>query len=133
MLRTGVNNDWVMEYTNVNRVRLLEQYPTLKDFSEKYQLPENAMPEMIARLTEKKVEYNEKQFKTSEHAIGLRTKALIARNLYDGEAFYYFINELNPALKKAVQVLQDGTFENMKLAYSDFKVDAVPLKKRKKK
>ncbi|MFM7233795.1 MAG: S41 family peptidase [Flavobacteriales bacterium] len=133
MLRTGVNNDWVMEYTNVNRARLIQQYPTLKDFSEKYQLPDTALPEMIARLTEKKVEYNEKQFKTSEHAIGLRTKALIARNLYDGEAFYYFINELNPALKKAVQVLQDGTFENMKLAYSDFKVDTLPLKKRKKK
>lgn len=133
MLRTGVNNDWVMEYTNVNRTRLLEQFPTLKDFSEKYQLPENAMPDMIARLAEKKVEYNEKQFKTSEHAIRLRTKALIARNLYDGEAFYYFINDLNPALKKAVQVLQDGTFENMKLAYSDFKVEAVPLKKSKKK
>jgi hypothetical protein len=32
-----------------------------------------------------------------------------------------FINELNPALKKAIQVLQDGTFEKMKLAYSDFK------------
>ena len=110
-----------MEYTNLNRSSLLEKYPTLKDFSSNYELPANAMSDMIARLTEKKVEYKEKEFKTSEHAIRLRTKALIARNLYDGEAFYFFINDLNPALKKAVQVLQDGTFEKMKLAYSDFK------------
>jgi len=103
MLRTGVNNDWV------------------KEFSAHYQMPANAISDMIARMTEKKVEYNEKEFKISEHAIKLRTKALIARNLYDGEAFYVFINELNPALKKAIQVLQDGTFEKMKLAYSDFK------------
>jgi len=121
MLRTGVNNDWVMEYTNVNRSALLEKYPTIKDFSAHYELPTNATSDMVARMTEKKVEYNEKEFKISEHAIKLRTKALIARNLYDGEAFYVFINELNPALKKAIQVLQDGTFEKMKLAYSDFK------------
>jgi carboxyl-terminal processing protease len=132
MLRTGVNNDWVMEYTNVNRVSLLEKYPTINDFTSRYELPENALPDMINRLTEKKVEYNEKEFKTSEHAIRTRTKALIARNLYDGEAFYVLINELNPALKKATQVLQDGTFENMKLAYSDFKVGVLPLKKNKK-
>jgi carboxyl-terminal processing protease len=79
------------------------------------------MTEMITRMNDKKVEYNEQEFKTSEHAIQLRTKALIARNLYDSEAFYVLINDLNPALKKAIQVLQDGSFEKMKLAYSDFK------------
>ncbi len=121
MLRTGVNNDWVMEYTNVSRATLLKKYPTIKDFTSSYELPETAMSEMIARLNDKKVAFNEAEFETSEHAIKIRTKALIARNLYDGEAFYVFINELNPALKKAVQVLQDGSFEKMKLAYSDFK------------
>jgi carboxyl-terminal processing protease len=116
----------------VNRAALLEKYPTITDFTSRYELPENALSDMINRLTEKKVEYNEKEFKTSEHAIKIRTKALIARNLYDGEAFYVLINELNPAMKKATEVLQDGTFENMKLAYSDFKVGVLPLKKNKK-
>ena len=121
MLRTGVNNDWVMNYTNAQRAALIEKYPDIKAFTEKYELPENAMTEMIDMLTKKEVAFNEAQYKTSEHAMRLRTKALIARNLYDNEAFYVIINDLNPALKKAVQVLQDGTFEKMKLAYSDFK------------
>jgi carboxyl-terminal processing protease len=121
MLRTGVNNDWVMNYTNAQRASLIEKYPDIKAFTEKYELPENAMTEMIDMLTKKEVAFNEAQYKTSEHAMRLRTKALIARNLYDNEAFYVIINDLNPALKKAVQVLQDGTFEKMKLAYSDFK------------
>ena len=121
MLRTGVNNDWVMNYTNAQRAALLEKYPDIKTFTAKYELPDNAMTEMIDMLTKKEVAFNEAQYKTSEHAMRLRTKALIARNLYDNEAFYVIINDLNPALKKAVQVLQDGTFEKMKLAYSDFK------------
>ncbi len=121
MLRTGINNDWVMSYVNSNRTDLLVKYPDIKAFTANYQLPAKAIGEMTEMLSKKDVPFNEKEFKTSEHAIILRTKALIARNLYENEAFYVVINDLNPALKKALSVLQDGTFEKMKLAYSDFK------------
>jgi carboxyl-terminal processing protease len=121
LLRTGVNNDWVMIYVNANRTDLLAKYPDVKSFAKAYDLPANSVQEMIEMLAKKDVPFNEKDFKTSEHAIILRTKALIARNLYENEAFYVLINDLNPALKKALVVLQDGTFEKMKLAYSDFK------------
>jgi carboxyl-terminal processing protease len=121
LLRTGVNNDWVMTYVNANRTDLLAKYPDVKSFAKAYDLPTNSVQEMIEMLAKKDVPFNEKDFKTSEHAIILRTKALIARNLYENEAFYVLINDLNPALKKALVVLQDGTFEKMKLAYSDFK------------
>lgn len=121
MIGTGVNNDWVMTYVNKNRDQLLATYPKITDFATKYELPVGAMQEQIDMLTAKDVPYNEQQYRTSERSIKLRTKALIARNLYDNEAFYVLINDLNPALKKAVQILQDGTFEKMKLAYSEFK------------
>jgi carboxyl-terminal processing protease len=121
LLRTGVNNDWVMTYVNANRTDLLAKYPDVKSFAKAYDLPANSVQEMIEMLAKKDVPFNEKDFKNSEHAIILRTKALIARNLYENEAFYVLINDLNPALKKALVVLQDGTFEKMKLAYSDFK------------
>jgi hypothetical protein len=35
--------------------------------------------------------------------------------LYDNEAFYKVINHLNPALKKALDTLNDGTFDAMNL------------------
>jgi hypothetical protein len=35
--------------------------------------------------------------------------------LYDNEAFYKVINRLNPALKKALDTLNDGTFDAMNL------------------
>lgn len=121
MLRTGVNNEWVLTYSNANRSKLLSQYPDIKTFNAKYEVPESGIKEMIAMMEKKEVPFNEADFKTSEHAIKLRTKALVARNLYDNEAFYEIINDLNPALKKALDLLKDGTFEKMKLAYNDFK------------
>lgn len=121
MLRTGVNNEWVLTYTNANRTKLLSQYPDIKTFAAKYEVPESGIKEMIAMMEKKEVPFNEADFKVSEHAIKLRTKALVARHLYDNEAFYEIINDLNPALKKALETLKDGTFEKMKLAYNDFK------------
>ena len=121
MLRTGVNNDWVLTYVNSNRAKLLAEYPNISSFVAGYNVPESGIKEMIKMLEAKEVKFNEAEFKTSEHAIKLRTKALVGRNLYDNEAFYEIINDLNPALKKALEVLQNGTFEKMKLAYNDFK------------
>jgi hypothetical protein len=44
---------------------------------------------------------------------------MVARDLYNNEAFYRVINDLNLELKKALEVLENGTFDKMKLAYSE--------------
>jgi carboxyl-terminal processing protease len=121
LLRIGVTSDWPLEYVNKNRKDLLTKYPTLDSFVSGFVVTDEFMKEIIAKAEELKVPYDEKGYKTSEHAIKTRIKALVARNLYDGEAFFVVINELNPALKKAVQVLNDGTFDKAKLAHKDFK------------
>jgi carboxyl-terminal processing protease len=121
MLRTGVNNDWVLSYVNSNRESLLSQYPNINSFMANYKVPTNGTKEMIKMLEDKKVAYNHEQFKRSERSIMIRTKALIARNLYDNESFFMVINELNPAMGRAVQILQDGSFEKANLAHKEFK------------
>ena len=121
LLRTGVNNDWALTYVQKNRESLLAQYPSIDSFLKNYQLPATCLQEMIDMATAKEVAFDENGFNRSKATIETRTKALVARNLYDNEAFYVIINDLNPALKKAIEVLTDGSFEKMKLAYNDFK------------
>jgi len=116
MLRTGINSDWVITYIDRNREDLMSKYPTLEQYVQLFEVPEAGVQEMIKLMEGKEVPFNEVQFRVSERAIKLRTKALIARNLYENESFYVVINDLNPALKKAVAVLRDGTFDQMKLA-----------------
>jgi carboxyl-terminal processing protease len=121
LLRTGVNNDWALTYVQKNRESLLAQYPSIDSFLKNYQLPASCLQEMIDMATAKEVAFDENGFNRSKATIETRTKALVARNLFDNEAFYVIINELNPALQKAIEVLTDGSFEKMKLAYNDFK------------
>ena len=121
MLRTGVNNDWVLSYVNTNRETLLTQYPNIDAFMKGYNVPSNGLKEMIKMLEDKKVPYNDEEYKRSEGSIIIRTKALSSRNLYDNESFFIVINALNPAMQKAVELLKDGSFDKANLAHKEFK------------
>jgi carboxyl-terminal processing protease len=115
IIRVGVQSEWALTYVNRQREALLAQYPTVSDFVTKYTIPAEEEQKVIDMAVAKEVPFDEKGYKTSRHAIMVRSKALVARDLYENEAFYEVINDLNPALKKAVEVLQNGEYDQMPL------------------
>ncbi len=115
LIRVGVQNDWSMSYANAHRDELLKTYPTMEDFAKSFVIPQAEQDKIVQMAEAKEVPLDAKGYENSKHAILVRTKALLARNLYDNEAFYYLINDLNPAAKKAVDILTDGTYDQMNL------------------
>jgi carboxyl-terminal processing protease len=115
IIRVGVQSEWALTYVNRQREALLAQYPTVSDFVTKYTIPAEEEQKVIDMAVAKEVPFDEKGYKTSRHAIMVRSKALVARDLYENEAFYEVINDLNSALKKAVEVLQNGEYDQMPL------------------
>lgn len=115
LLRTGVQNDWALTFVNAHREDLLKKMPKVEDFIRDFEISETEMKSIIDLAEMKKVPFDEKGFKNSEHAIRTRGKALVARNLYENEAFFMIINDLNPAARRAVEVLQNGEFEKYSL------------------
>ena len=53
--------------------------------------------------------------------IQYQIKALIARNYWQNSAYFEIINELNESYTEAIRVIQDGTFDKMKLDYKKVK------------
>lgn len=53
------------------------------------------------------VPYDEKGYEASEQQIIYALKGLIARNLWDMEAYYKVISNIDPELQKAIQVLKE--------------------------
>jgi carboxyl-terminal processing protease len=115
IIRVGVQNDWSMSYANDNRQELLKTYPTMEIFAKNFILPKIEEDKIIQMAVDKEVPFDAKGYENSRHAIGIRTKALLARNLYDNEAFYYLINDLNPSAKKAVEILNSGAYDQIGL------------------
>ena len=120
ILRAGITNEFALNFVDPRRDRLAQEFPTKDDFLANFEVSEEMMLDLVEFAKEQEIEYNAEQYALSEFAIKTRVKALIGRNLYDYSAFYQVINVLNPSYRKAVEILQDGSFKKMNLAFSDF-------------
>lgn len=120
LIRTGTMNQFILQWVDQNRKSLMKTYPTSQDFIADFEVTDKMKEEFIAYGEKEDIPFVEEDWKVSENAIAIRTKALVGRNLFDYAVFYQVINGLNPSFKKAVEVLNDGTFEKAKLAHSDF-------------
>jgi hypothetical protein len=56
-------------------------------------------------------------------------KALVGRGIYENESFYEIINELNPAFKRGMEILSNGEFEKIPLAFDEYKMGKSKPKK----
>ena len=120
ILRAGITNEFALNFVDPRRDQLSQQFPTMDVFLTDFVVSEEMMLDLVEFAEAQEVEYNAEQYALSEFAIKTRVKALIGRNLYDYSAFYKVVNVLNPSYRKAVEILQDGSFEKMNLAFSDF-------------
>jgi carboxyl-terminal processing protease len=120
ILRAGITNEFALNFVDPRRDELAQQFTTMDDFLADFEVSENMMLDLVEFAKEQEIEYNAEQYALSEFAIKTRVKALIGRNLYDYSAFYQVVNVLNPSYRKAVEILQDGSFKKMNLAFYDF-------------
>lgn len=116
LLRKGALNDFTLTYTDNNRNQLLKDYPNISAFREKFH-PEGAfINEFLSFAGKQDVKFDSTGYKLSGPLILLQLKALVARNLWDTDAYFEVINDLNLALQKSIEAIHDNTFEKLKLA-----------------
>lgn len=114
--RMGVINDFTLSYTDDNRAELKKNYADVFEFKKNFQLTEDFINKFQAYADKKGVKRDEAGFKTSDKLIRTQVKALIARDLFGTNAYYVVVNDINSFYLKALQCLEDKTFERMKIA-----------------
>ncbi|HRH66108.1 MAG TPA: S41 family peptidase [Bacteroidia bacterium] len=116
LLRKGVLNDFTLTYTDNNRNQLKTDYPSIRDFRDRFKLESKFINDFLAFAEKQGVPMDTAGYNTSGHLIRLQLKALVARNLWDTDAYFEVINEINGALQKAIEAITNNTFEKLKLA-----------------
>ena len=112
LLRRGLFNRAVLEYVDGNRKRLVKDLSDRSDFVSNYKLEQALLDGLIALGEAEEIEFVEEDWNTSLYAIELRLKAILARTLFDTTAFYEVFNPINPVYRRALEVLEDGTYKD---------------------
>lgn len=113
VLRKGYINQFALKYANNNRDELTQYYPNVKDFDSKFVADNEFLGEFLQYVKDKELEYKNEDYEKSKLVLGVQLKALVARNIYDGEAYYYVVNKvLNDEFKKAIDILKNNKINN---------------------
>ena len=120
ILRKGLDNRYALTYVDSRRAELEAAYPTEDVFLEKFEVTGQMLEDFQAFATDEGVEFDKEDWSKSGDAIALRLKAMMGRNLLEQSTFYRVISGLNESLERAIEILQDGTFEKANLAHDTF-------------
>lgn len=115
LIRKGVLNRFTLEFTNSRRASLLNDYPNPAAFKKNFVVDREMIEAFDQMARSEKMEWTEDQYKRSETLVQYQIKALIARNLWDLNAYYEIVADMDETILKALAVLnKENIFSYLK-------------------
>jgi carboxyl-terminal processing protease len=108
--------EFMLTYVDNNRSQLKKEYPDVESFKNNYSISQKLFDDFLANAEKIGVKRDTAGLKISEKLIRLNLKAIVARELFNAEGLWEVMNEANVPLRKAIEAMQDNTFERMKIA-----------------
>ncbi len=100
----GLITQFAYDYLDQNR-RSFEKYKSFGDYFKNFSVSDEIYHEFINYALKNKVSKDEKGEKNSSAIIRIQLRALIARQIWKNDGFYPVIHEMDPTLKKAMQLI----------------------------
>ena len=119
VFRKGLINKFCLTYANNNRKQLIQFYPDVKVYDENFAADDEFLQEFLDYCRENEIEASEEDLEKSKKSMLVQIKALIARNLYDSEAFYYIYNkEMNESFLKALEAIENNWYKKYNVTWT---------------
>jgi len=118
LLRKDVIRSFVGIFVDKKRSDLTHDYPDIDAFINNFKIDDQFMTSFFEQAEKKEVKKNEKEYAISENLIKAELKALIAQKLWDQNAFFKIINQVDMEIQKAVEVVKnDDLYKKLKITY----------------
>lgn len=117
LISKGIFNDFILNYMDKNRTSLHKKYSDYETFHKNFNKDGSLLKEFQAFATANGVGRNIRGYGQSESFVRNQLKALIARQLFNNEAFYRVVNENNNVIQKGISIIQSDMFDKLKIEY----------------
>ena len=96
-----------LKYIDNNRKQLKKQFATFGDFNARYEVPQSFIDDVLQMAaTDKTKPKDDKELLATLPQLRRQLKALVARDLWDMSEYFQVINETNPIVEKAVELMK---------------------------
>ncbi len=116
LIRKGAFNNFVNDYLNGNRKKLHKKYPILKSFIGRFEISTSLFNTFLKDAKKAKVKMDTAALQRNMDFIKLQMKALIARDLFNQNAYFKVMAPMDHGIRKALQEMQnDAVFKKLKI------------------
>jgi carboxyl-terminal processing protease len=115
LLRSGALNTFSIEYTNENRAQLLQKYPDIRTFDQKFVVDQSILDALYAHSDGQGIERKASDETLNDEFMNIQLKALVARSLWDFGAFIQIRMQQDEAYMRAIEIIEEDTFEKLKI------------------
>ena len=96
-----------LKYIDNNRKQLKKQFATFGDFNARYEVPQSFVDGVLQMAAKDKIKpKDDKELLATLPQLRRQLKALVARDLWDMSEYFQVINETNPIVEKAVELMK---------------------------
>ena len=96
-----------LKYIDNNRKQLKKQFATFGDFNARYEVPQSFVDGVLQMAAKDKIKpKDDKELQATLPQLRRQLKALVARDLWDMSEYFQVINETNPIVEKAVELMK---------------------------
>ena len=117
LIRKGILYTFNLDYLDGHRDELKAKYPTFENFEANFEMSDEILEQIIVMAGKKELERNDEEIAHSRNLIAMNVKALIATNLWTSTEFYRVTNKSDKAFQKALEVMDNKTFNKLKLEH----------------
>ena len=97
-----------LRYVDNHRKQLKKQYTDFESFKQTFEVPQSLVDDVLAEGKKQKLEpKNDEELQKTLPYLRLQLKALIARDIWDMSEYFSIMNEENPTVKKALEVIME--------------------------
>lgn len=121
LIRTSTLAPFVIGYTDRNRSSLLRKYKTFDRFDREFSFDKATIDELIEAGEKNKVKFDQSQYDTSAPEMLKVMKGLVARDLWDMNEYFRIVNSGDPAIMKALSIVNDTALYSRLLGSSTVK------------
>lgn len=117
LTRSGAMNTFSLNYVDVNRKFIKENYPDLKTFIQSFEVDEQILSELfeLAAAQDSSIVPSQEDLELSQDLIEKRLKAMVAQNIWDQTALYQIMNVKNEIFMKAYAMLKENEYDLVNL------------------
>lgn len=106
LFNTDSSREFILDYLNKNKKKF--EGMSFDDYYNNYQISEEMLQGLIKVGEKNKVKFDQKDYLKSKEYLKILLKAHMGRNIYDDNAFYKVINQINEIYLQAIELFDEA-------------------------